>query len=238
MRKKLKFSPAQHRYEIDGKPLTGVTTILGVIAKPALIPWAVKMATEYIKEHAQTEAVYNQELVYQVTEEILKEAGKAHTKKKESAGEIGSQIHNEIEDYVKNGKTSTSSQFLAFHGWWKDQGYEVLESEKQLHSEEHWFAGTVDLILKDKDGKIWIADIKTSSGVYNSYLYQMGGYEIAYCEEYPETKIAGYIIIHITKTGKVDEYVLNSDTIREQAKNAFMSALTLYRAENTINLNK
>ena len=53
MSSNFKFNKEEHYYELDGKRLYGVTTVLGVIAKPALIPWAVKMAIDYIKDNCK-----------------------------------------------------------------------------------------------------------------------------------------------------------------------------------------
>ena len=39
----------RHAHYINGKRATGVTTILGVIAKPALIAWSARMAVDYIE---------------------------------------------------------------------------------------------------------------------------------------------------------------------------------------------
>ena len=44
MSKEFIYKDSNHSYTLDGKRLTGVTTILGVIAKPALIGWAARMA--------------------------------------------------------------------------------------------------------------------------------------------------------------------------------------------------
>jgi hypothetical protein len=43
------FDEKSHIYKLNGKKLTGVTTILGVINKPALVGWAARMAVEHIK---------------------------------------------------------------------------------------------------------------------------------------------------------------------------------------------
>ena len=41
----LTFSPAGHRYKLDGLPVTGVTTLIGEgVPKGALIPWSAEMA--------------------------------------------------------------------------------------------------------------------------------------------------------------------------------------------------
>ena len=37
------FDAKKHVHTLDGKNLTGVTTVLSVIAKPALIQWAADM---------------------------------------------------------------------------------------------------------------------------------------------------------------------------------------------------
>ena len=43
------FDEARHLYKLDGKPLTGVTTILGVLAKP-LTQWAANCAVDHLKK--------------------------------------------------------------------------------------------------------------------------------------------------------------------------------------------
>ena len=40
------FHEQEHRYLVDGKELPSVTTVLGVLGKPALAPWAAKMTVE------------------------------------------------------------------------------------------------------------------------------------------------------------------------------------------------
>src|SRR3990167_4505258 len=81
-----------HSYYADAegkKPYTGITTILGVLAKPALIPWAAKMVVEYIKSNAHPMAAIPSEEKdgWFVGPALLEEAKNAHRKKKEAAGE-------------------------------------------------------------------------------------------------------------------------------------------------------
>jgi len=218
-----KFDKEKHIYTLDDKRLTGVTTILGVISKPALIPWAVKMCADYLRENYKGE----------LTEELLKEAKSAHRKKKEKAGDVGTIVHDTIENYVKDGTIpeldeQATKMFNSFREWY-DGNYELVESEKRLYSEKHWYAGTVDLVLKDKSGRHYIADIKTSSGVYPEYYAQMGGYHIAYDEMGNKEPIKGYIIVHIPKTGKPEQYLFE-DT--EMCKEFFLHANGLYKIMN------
>ena len=47
----LQFQPKAHRYRLDGKAVPGVTTILGVLDKPALPKWAAGAVAEYVADH-------------------------------------------------------------------------------------------------------------------------------------------------------------------------------------------
>lgn len=120
---KFEFKEKGHKYTLDGKPLTGVTTILGVIAKPALIDWAANTAVDYVEnempvigskwegcicentdetcdgceENRMIEATVD----WQKLNSILVEAREAHTRKRDDAGKKGTDVHKEIEVVVK-----------------------------------------------------------------------------------------------------------------------------------------
>ena len=96
--KGFEFNPATHRYYLDGRQMTGCTTILGVVNKPMLIGWASKMAVEYIAENIAalvTGSVDDQK-------RILEEAKNAHARKRDSAAEKGTDFHALAEHWVKD----------------------------------------------------------------------------------------------------------------------------------------
>ena len=113
---KFEFDPKAHVYTLDtgdgkgARPMQGVTSVLGIISKPALIGWAAKMAVEYIRETAPETIVKAEhgELgvldipCYGVTEKILDEAAKAYATKRDKAGAQGTSTHADIEGYVKD----------------------------------------------------------------------------------------------------------------------------------------
>ena len=100
---KYEFDEVKHRHTLDGKSLTGCTTILGVIAKPALIPWAANMVANCIKEKADFYHKPDSDInYYYVSEELLEEARTAHSKRKDKAGEWGTKLHAEVERYILN----------------------------------------------------------------------------------------------------------------------------------------
>ena len=88
---KFEFNKNTHTYTLDGKRLTGVTTILGIISKPALISWSSRMACEYVRENLKDIA----EL-----EPILELAEKAHTRKKDKAAQAGTDVHLWVSEWI------------------------------------------------------------------------------------------------------------------------------------------
>ena len=250
------FNADKHLYTLDGRPLTGVTTILGVIAKPALIQWSANLAAA---EAFKTGTVEGLKAAIEAYDKIDTEAAReldkafpawkaartAHNKRKKEAADIGTRAHKWIESYVRasiinhtplapaqitvypypvveNDLKKITDQFVK---WVADNKITFLESEKRLYSRANWYAGTVDLVFL-KDGKKYIGDIKTSSGIYGrEYFFQMAGYQIA-LEENGETNFFASTIIRCGKDGSFevkDSFDLESD------KAGFLAALKLYR---------
>ncbi len=246
------FNEEVHLHVLDGKPLTGVTTILGVIAKPALIQWSADEAVKYLgwfnekytdKEKGLEDlALHHKGIAGLSVEEFYKmlcEARVQHVKRKTAAADIGTDVHAEIEKYVKLMIQDQDGQAMAMNSYDNDQvkkfvewavenKLKFLESEKHVYSRENWYGGITDLVFL-KDGKKFVADIKTSSGIYGrEFFFQMAGYQIA-LEEMGEKDFFGSTIIRCGKDGSFevkDSFDLESD------KAGFMAALALYREIN------
>ncbi len=95
------FDEHLHVYRLNGARMYGITSVLGVIAKPMLIPWAAGQVVEWIKNNAPKELVKGA-YWYGVTNKMLDEAKIAHRKKKESAGDIGKLVHKMCEDFAND----------------------------------------------------------------------------------------------------------------------------------------
>ncbi len=54
MKPGLKFYPSSHCYRLDGEWVPGVTTILGVLAKPGLTKWAASSVAEFVADNPET----------------------------------------------------------------------------------------------------------------------------------------------------------------------------------------
>jgi len=226
-----KFNEKDHIHTLDGRPLMGVTSVLRIINKPFLIQWAVNQAIGYIKENAPVESE-----VYTVSPDILKKAMKAHDRIKNRAGSWGTNVHKVIENWIKLNivpedlDEMQQKAFDNFKEWVDENKVEFLESEKHVWSEKMWVGGICDLVIK-MDGKKYIADIKTSSGIYKEAFFQMGAYALC-LEDMDEHKdVEGYLVINLKKNGTIDTMMA---TDMDLNKRAFTSALELYRITESI----
>lgn len=236
MKERYKFDEKQHLHQlnVDGKweNLTGCTTILSVIAKPALIQWSANEAVRHIEENLKDaiQGIIDWSSLFQ-------EARIAHRKKKEKAGDWGTEIHKEIENYIKakiEGKDyDYPEKIKSFVEWVEKNKVIFIESEKNIYSEKLWIGGIVDFVC-EIDGQRWIGDIKISkSGIYPEHFWQTAGYDLM-LQDMGEPEADGYIILNLKENGEFLEKrsVSNSDNIK-----AFKSCLNIYRIKEKIKNN-
>lgn len=238
-----RFDPAEHVYTLDGKPLSGVTTVLGVIAKPMLIQWsageAVKSLEESIRKNGGTFESDTPEW-----EKACKEARSAHRKKKEDAGAKGTEVHAEIEKvikyaielsdgYITGRNDAEKEQVKNFISWAQKSKVKFLASEKRMYSRSMRTAGTADIVC-EIGGKLYVGDVKTSSGIYPEAFIQASAYAAMLEEMGDYRDFYGVIIINCRKDGGF-ETQQNHDL--EGNFNCFKAALTLKRHLDSIKNN-
>jgi hypothetical protein len=232
-----RFNEARHLHQLlvegEWKNLTGCTTILGVLAKPALIQWSANMAAEYVKEHWYEREAYTQKNI----DEIIAEAKVAHRKKKEKAGDWGTAMHEWVERYIKcqianDGSTAgeptepmQAANSAHFIKWEQDNKVKFIDSERAIYSKSLFLGGIVD-ILCEIEGEMWICDVKTSSSIYPESMFQCAGYDIMLSAMGLDKPVKGYIILNLKKTGEFEE---KRSISNEENKEAFMACLKLYR---------
>lgn len=219
------FDEAKHKFtDENGKRLKSVTTFTGVINKSEiLIAWAIKLARNYL-----TGKLDNGE---QITVLDVEEACKQHRLKKEEAADIGSQIHDWIEKFLKEGKTKVPDAdervingIQAFLSFQSQHKFKWLESEKILYSSKYDYAGITDAIARDADGRMVLVDFKSSNGIYDEYGLQLAAYQIAY-EEMTGKKIDYRLIIRFGKETGDFEFRRFEDNAKD--KSAFLACVTL-----------
>lgn len=205
--KNFKFDPVEHVYTLDDKPLRGTTTVLKVINKPMLIPWAVKTCGDYILQNWEDRVYTTKE-----KEEFVKEAKRQHTKKKEDAGVAGTDVHALIEEVIKEAieksqgmiveECKHNGQVKLFWDWATQNSVKFLASEQQLYSETHWYAGTADFIC-EIGGKLYVGDVKTSSGIYPEHFIQASAYAMGLVEMGLYEQFGGVIVVNVPKAGGI-----------------------------------
>lgn len=226
------FNSKGHYYELNGKRMHGVTTVLGVIAKPALVGWAAKMTAEWIRKNC-----VNAGDEYIVKELELQEAVKAHTKKKEAGGTKGTDVHSLVEGYIKNciehnqGNALSDigyddGMLLRFINWSRTNKIKFLESEKKMYSKEWWVAGTCDFTFI-KDGKRYVGDLKTMKKVWDrTPFFQVAAYR-KMLEEMGDEPYDGTCIVNINK--ETNELTEHWSYRTEADQDCFEAALALYK---------
>lgn len=239
---------ARRDYRGDtGKKLPGVTNIIDVMGKPALVWWGYK------------QGMWNYE---QVTEQIMgrikrcdEDAGLADLialqtdiaqiisdfpirplyEKRDQAADAGTLAHSMVEVYLKNegyvdlaGKdeavvTKATACFEAFKTWAASHQFKMVESERALVS-KLGYGGTID--IGAVVGDLNIVDVKTSSGIYFSMKVQVAGYGLLWNENNPDNPIKGYRILQLGAEGDFHEgYWPNLD----HEAQVFLNCLNIYK---------
>jgi hypothetical protein len=208
----IEFKEASHSYWLLGekkKRLTGVTTIIGKAYDKStyLIPWAINETIASLLENRSRliEATTETEI-----KELLAEAKKASSEKRDLAAEIGSAIHGWVESFIKGEAPEMPEDDRVSEGvnnfikWLDGSGFKLIDTEKIVYSKKYGFVGTLD-ITGERDGKRYLIDIKTGNAIYPEYRIQTAAYLKAEQEESGQ-EYAGRVILRISKETEEEYY--------------------------------
>ena len=191
------FDPEKHAYHAEGIFVPGVTSILGRIAKPALIPWAANTAIAYIRDNIS-------DIDHPSFWDDAKKSWRSYS---EDAMAIGTEVHEYAEKNLRGDLAvlprgiEAQKSVAAFLEWRQAHHITLIEAEKLVFHKGLWYAGTCDFYGKI-DGQICVLDFKTSARVYDEYLIQLAAYAMAIEEEIGVDVNAGWIVRLDKKTGK------------------------------------
>lgn len=203
-------------YELNGIEYPSVTTITGILDKPALVQWAANCAVDYVAgnlDRLKSDNVHEGEAV-------LSEARSAHRTVKDEAAGNGTKVHKAIELYINGQDYSelldneqTRTAFDAFLSWESKNHVIWIKTECQVFSIKHGYAGRFDAIAM-VNGYRYLIDFKTSKGIWNEMKYQLCAYRQAHNETESE-KIENIAILHLDKeTGEPTFKVIEKDIDR------------------------
>jgi hypothetical protein len=177
----LKFSEASHRYWLDGKPVPGVTTILGVLDKPALPKWAAGEVAAYVADHP--DAI-----------EVLRGIGRGPMiqalkgipwQKRDDAGARGNVLHDYAERLLRGEDVDVADEHVAVMesavAFLREWRIEPILIEAPVASREHRYAGKLDFVARYRrpdtgERGVAIFDWKSGKAIYPEFAWQLNAY--------------------------------------------------------------
>ena len=174
-------TPEGHAYLLtSGTRVASVTTKLGAcISKPHLIPWALRLAIEYL------DPLYINGLITPENKiSHHKIASTRYTAERDAAGFWGHSAHSFIEQYLTAEINGTEKPTIpgnnppvcaairSFLKFMAENNIVPIASELLVGSEKLRCAGTLDFICL-MDGKLTLIDFKTSNAPDTSGRYSM-----------------------------------------------------------------
>ena len=168
------------------KPLWSVTSVLGsTVAKPNLYGWYNKMGREAMAEFLQ--ARIGLTLTQENLDVALEEAKLRPDKRKNSAANLGNRAHELLSTYInaKIEKTNVAvevpedlqSAWESFQQWEQDAGIDQwYKTEFAVYSEAFGYAGSVDALARNREGKWMVIDWKTSKYLFPENAMQVAAY--------------------------------------------------------------
>lgn len=176
----LKFYPGNHRYKLDGQWVPGVTTILGVLDKPAIPKWAAKSVAEYVAQNRE-----GVEHLWGMGERAVVDALKGVPwEQRDRAGIRGTDVHDFAERILNGAEVDVPDHYVGHVesciAFMEDWNITPVLVEATVGSREHKYAGKLDLVADSKHAPRAIFDWKTAaSGIYKETAFQLVGYAFA-----------------------------------------------------------
>lgn len=180
-RKGLVFYEASHRYKLDGRWVPGVTTILGVLNKPALTKWAVTSVAEYVADHR--EAIGH--LYVAGRGPMVAALKETPWQKRDDAADRGTKLHDYAERILRGAEVDVPDDLapvvesaLRFLDEWR---IEPVLIEVAVGSREHSYGGTLDLAARyvnpcTGEHGVGIFDWKSGKRIYAAACFQLNAY--------------------------------------------------------------
>lgn len=170
-----------HRYTLDGKRVTGVTTLIKKgLPSPGLVGWAARTVAEYAHD------------IDPSTLDILRTMGRdafVNNLKgfpnymRDSAAQRGTEIHDllvplsqGIEVDVPDHLAGYVESCVAFLDEWR---IKPILTEVVVANRTHKYAGTLDVVAALPDARVVLFDYKTGKNIYPEVALQLAAYRHA-----------------------------------------------------------
>jgi hypothetical protein len=199
----------------SGERVPSVTTVLGILNKPALLEWAWRCGCDGLDYKAV----------------------------RDQAGGIGTLAHYFIMCHLTETKPDTSEYstqdiekaencLIKYWDWEKGHKIEPILVETPLISEQYRFGGTIDFYGKI-DGLPTLLDFKTGKAIYSEFFYQLAAYQQLL---YEADKPTFNLDVRILRIGRDENEGFEERTLGKLDKQweVFLSCLNIYNLQKEI----
>lgn len=229
------FDENKHRFTANGVYVfPSVTAATGVIDKSRpLIYWAVGLTKDYLMGNLQ---VLIDDVKGDKIATLIDEAIKQHSIKKEKAADVGTQVHDWVEKFIKAKSKKDWPEIpkdpqifngiTAFLKWTDEYEVEFKSSEKLIYSKKYKYAGIMDAEAVIKR-KFCVIDFKTSKAIYPEMRFQVAAYQAAAEEESGKDYSGNKWLARFDK--ETGEFEAHEFAEQDKDFKAFLAALDLKR---------
>lgn len=164
------------RYYSDptgGPDLVSVTNVLGTsVAKPALMPWAVKLTVEWVLNNWTTVAAR----LLTDRDQLVRDIKAVHREARDNASDLGDRIHKACENRITGAPIPDDPEVAPYLGqfdewlkaWNVTVDKDVVAAEITCLNRRLGYAGTADLMIwlptgPEQARELWLIDYKTSA---------------------------------------------------------------------------
>lgn len=205
-----------HAYYVDDVKIPGVTSIIGVLDKPALVTWAARTVARHAVDN--WDRLAGMPLLDRYTE-----LERAQYAKNKEAAVRGKRIHALGEKIMRGETVSTDDASLrqaaqVYANLLDEWDLQPIGIEMSCVNYAYQYAGTADGVFYSPRLGTVIADIKTGKKAYSEVALQLAAYR--YCDEYlieierrgprggklpsdwearPMPEVDGAVVIHIER---------------------------------------
>lgn len=153
-------------YEIEGKEYPSVTSIIGLLDKPALISWAAKLSAEYAVAHLDAIALLP-------AADAINLVKRNWRGERDRSADFGTYVHDLIDqDIMPATDTKEYGYVAAAATYMDDQGLTPVAQERTIVNKQAGYAGTADLFAV-QENRLIVSDWKTGNGLYESAAMQL-----------------------------------------------------------------
>lgn len=180
----------------DGTRVPGATTVIGLLDKPFLVPWANRLGFKGIDSTEYTnKAAKRGTLIHTVLESHV----------------LNEEVEIDMSQYTESEISNAVEHLNYYKEWEAKHKVEPIWCEHPLVSETYKFGGYVDFYAK-VDDKYTVIDFKTSKRINEEYFLQLSSYVVLFEEN--DLPVDQIMVLNVGKNPE-DKFIEANKSIDE-----------------------